>query len=50
MYSQFINELLELQEYEWIEITQKNILPILEEYAMFKKESQDDERGKYIFL
>ncbi|CAD8067177.1 unnamed protein product [Paramecium primaurelia] len=46
----FINELLELQEYEWIELTQKNILPILEEYAMFKKESQDDERGKQLFL
>ncbi|CAK86180.1 unnamed protein product (macronuclear) [Paramecium tetraurelia] len=46
----FINELLELQEYEWIEITQKNILPILEDYAMFKKESKDDERGKMLFL
>ncbi|CAK85142.1 unnamed protein product (macronuclear) [Paramecium tetraurelia] len=46
----FINELLELQEYDWIDMTQKKILPILEEYAEFKKESQDDERGKYIFI
>ncbi|CAD8139440.1 unnamed protein product [Paramecium octaurelia] len=46
----FINELLELQEYDWIDLTQKKILPILEEYAVFKKESQDDERGKYLFI
>ncbi|CAD8060940.1 unnamed protein product [Paramecium sonneborni] len=46
----FINELLELQEYDWIDLTQKKILPILEEFAVFKKESQDDERGKHLFF
>ncbi|CAD8081000.1 unnamed protein product [Paramecium sonneborni] len=46
----FINELFELQEYEWIEMAQKRILPILEDFAMFRKESQDDERGKQLFL